>query len=52
MGRIGRDEGTIEIPANTLGTGPVQLRVVGLGGGNPQTNVVAEPLEFVVEPVQ
>ena len=49
VGRIGGDKGQIEIPANTLGAGPVQLRVVGLGSGGQPTNVMAEPLELMVE---
>jgi hypothetical protein len=49
VGRIGGDEGRIEIPPNTLGAGPVQLGVAGLGNGGPQTNVMAEPLELMVQ---
>ena len=49
VGRIAGQEGRIEIPANTLGAGPVQLRVAGLGEGGIQTNVMAQPLEFTVE---
>jgi hypothetical protein len=46
--RIG-DQGQIEIPPNTLGAGPVQLRVAGLGSGGSPSNVMAAPLEFVME---
>ena len=49
VGRIGTGEGQIEIPPNTLGAGPVRLRVAGLGSGGQPTNVMAEPLEFMVE---
>jgi hypothetical protein len=49
VGRVAGEQGRIEIPANTLGAGPVQLRVAGLGEGGMQTNVMAEPLEFTVE---
>jgi hypothetical protein len=42
-------EGRIEIAAHTLGSGPIQLRVEGLGEGPMQTNVIAEPLEFVMQ---
>jgi hypothetical protein len=48
VGHIPGEEGKIEIPAHTLGAGPVQLRVEGLGEGVMQTNVVAKPLEFTV----
>ena len=41
VGRVAGEEGQIEIPANTLGAGPVRLRVVGLGsGGTAERNVV------------
>jgi hypothetical protein len=49
VGRVAGEEGRIEIPAKTLGAGPVHLRVVGLGEGGTQTNVAAKPLEFVLE---
>jgi len=49
VGHIPGEEGKIEIPAHTLGAGPVQLRVEGLGEGVMQTNVVAKPLEFMVQ---
>jgi hypothetical protein len=48
VAHIAGHEGRIEIPANTLGSGPVQLRVEGLGEGTMQTNVIAAPLEFVM----
>ena len=34
VGRVAGAEGQIEIPVNTLGAGPVQLRVAGLGEGS------------------
>ena len=49
VGHVAGEAGQIDIPANTLGTGPVQLRAVGLGEGGIQTNVLAQPLEFLVE---
>ncbi len=49
VGRTAGQQGRIEIPAKTLGTGPVLLRVVGLGDGDARTNVVAEPIEFVIQ---
>ena len=49
VGRIAGEEGQIEIPANTLGTGPVRIRVAGLGNGGMPTNVMAQPLDFTVE---
>jgi hypothetical protein len=42
-------EGRIEIAAKTLGSGPVQLRVEALGEGTMQTNVIAPPLDFVIQ---
>ncbi len=50
VAHIAGQEGRIEIPANTLGSGPIQLRVEGLGEGTMQTNVIATPLDFVVQP--
>jgi hypothetical protein len=49
VGRIKGEKGTIEIPADTLGGGPVRLQVVGLGSGDASTNVMAKPLEFTME---
>ncbi len=48
VGKLVGAEGQIEIPPDTLGTGPVRLRVVGFGGGGVRTNVAAEPLEFTL----
>jgi hypothetical protein len=49
VGRVAGQEGRIEIPAKTLGTGPVRLRVVGLGNGGVPTNVMAKTLEITLE---
>jgi hypothetical protein len=49
VGHITGEGGQMEIAAGTLGAGPVQLRVAGLGEGGTQTNVMAQPLDFVVE---
>jgi hypothetical protein len=49
VGRISGDSGKIEIPANTLGTGPVRIRVIGLGSGAPSSNAVADPLELKLQ---
>lgn len=48
VGKLAGAEGRIEIPPDTLGAGPVRLRVVGFGGGGVRTNVAAEPLEFTL----
>ena len=48
VGRLRGDQGRIEIPPNILGSGPVRLLVVGIGGGGTLTNVAAEPLEFTL----
>jgi hypothetical protein len=49
VAHIAGPEGPIEIPANTLGRGPIQLRIEGLGEGAMLTNVIAQPLEFLVQ---
>lgn len=49
IGRLTGEEGQIEIPGKTLGSGPVQLRVAGLGNGGTPTNVLAKPIRFTVE---
>jgi hypothetical protein len=49
VGRFAGEEGRIEIPAHTLGSGPVRLCVVALGEGGPQTNVFAKPIDITVE---
>ncbi len=49
VAHLAGEEGRIEIPASSLGSGPIQLRIEGLGEGTMQTNVIAEPLEFVVQ---
>lgn len=49
VGRVMGEQGQIEIPADTLGAGPVRIRVVGIGDGGPPTNVMAEPVELQLE---
>ncbi len=48
-GKIPGDEGQVEIPAQTLGLGPVRLQVVGIGNAGASSSVFAPPLEIVVE---
>ena len=50
LGTIPGEDGQLEIPAATLGLGPVQLQAVGAGDGGPKTSVFAPPLDIVVEP--
>ncbi len=49
VGRVAGEQGRIEIPADTLGVGPVKIVVTGLGQGDATTNVTAEPLEFTLD---
>jgi hypothetical protein len=49
LGTIKGGEGHVEIPAATLGLGPVQLQVVGVGDVGPESSVYASPLSLVVE---
>ena len=49
VGKIAGEEGRAEISPATLGTGPVQLFVVGLGLDGPKDNVFAEPLDLTIE---
>lgn len=49
VGRLASQEGEIEIPGKTLGAGPVQLRVIGLGEGGSLTNVIAPPLPLELD---
>ena len=49
VGRINGETGNIEIPANTLGAGPVRIHVIGLGAGNSTTNVAATPLSVILQ---
>jgi hypothetical protein len=49
LGRVNGEEGQIEIPANTLGAGPVRIRVIGMGSGSASTNVAADPLEITLQ---
>jgi uncharacterized protein (TIGR03790 family) len=45
VGRVTGENGTIEIPANTLGAGPVRIGITGMGAGGANTNVTADPIE-------
>jgi hypothetical protein len=49
VGQIAGEKGQIEIPANTLGAGPVRLRVIGLSKGGPAANVAADPLDLTLQ---
>jgi hypothetical protein len=49
VGHLNGEAGEIAIEAKTLGSGPVQLRIAGLGEGGAVTNVMAQPLNFIVE---
>ena len=49
VARITGEKGRIDVPGNTLGVGPVRLRVVGLGKGGSITNVVADPIDVTLQ---
>ncbi|MEI8372906.1 MAG: TIGR03790 family protein [Planctomycetota bacterium] len=49
LSTITGDNGRVEIPAETLGLGPVRLQVVGIGDAGITSNVFAPPLNIVVE---
>jgi len=49
LNTIAGDNGQVEIPAETLGLGPVRLQVVGIGDAGIKSNVFAAPLDIVVE---
>jgi hypothetical protein len=49
VARLSGEEGKLEIPANTLGTGPVRIRVIGMGSGSSVTNVAATPLDITLQ---
>ena len=49
LSTITGDNGQVEIPAETLGLGPVRLQVVGIGDAGIKSNVFAPPLNIVVE---
>ena len=49
VGRITGEKGRIDVPGNTLGAGPVRIRVVGLGKGGSITNVVADPIDLKMQ---
>lgn len=50
VGRISGPSGEVQIDPAQLGTGPVRLRVVGLGKGDPLSYVWAKPLEVTIGP--
>jgi hypothetical protein len=49
VGQIAGEKGVIKIPPNTVGAGPVVLRVIGLGDGGLKSNALAKPIELNVE---
>ncbi len=49
LGQINGDSGQIEVPAAKLGSGPVEINAVGQGGAGIKSNVLAKPLEIMVE---
>jgi hypothetical protein len=50
VGRIGGEEGTVEIPVDNLGSGRVRLQAIGLGKEQPvPRHVLAIPLEIEVD---
>ena len=49
LGTIAGQRGQLEIDPAKLGSGPVQLRVVGLGNGGSTSYAWARPIELVVE---
>jgi hypothetical protein len=49
LGTIAGQRGQLEIDPAKLGSGPVQLRVVGLGQGGSTSYAWARPIELVVE---
>ena len=48
LGAIAGDSGQIEVPAERLGRGPVQIQVVGLSDEGPRSSVIAPPLDIEV----
>ncbi len=49
LGRISGAQGSLEIAPRTLGFGPVQLRVMGLGNGTPLSYTWAKPLVVTID---
>ena len=49
LSTIAGDNCRVEIQAETLGCGPVQLQVIGTGDAGPKSSVFAPPLDIVVE---
>jgi len=48
VGRIDGESGRVTIDPVTLGTGPVQLRVVGIGQGGPSGYLMAPPFDLTI----
>jgi hypothetical protein len=40
------DKGSIKINLKRLGAGPLTLRVIGMGNGGPESNVIATPVNI------
>ena len=49
LGRINGEAGQLNVPASKLGSGPVEINIIGEGGEGIQSNVIARPLEITVE---
>ena len=49
VGRVAGEKGQIKIDAAELGTGPVQLHVIGIGNDGPRSHVIAPPIDVKVE---
>ena len=49
VGRISGESGRVEVNPSVLGFGPVVLRVMGLGDGQPINYVWAEPIQVTIE---
>lgn len=49
VGKIAGEQGRVEIKPTLLGAGPVRLRVIGVGGKGPQSNVNAKPIDLTIK---
>ncbi len=49
VGQIGDEQGRVEVDPAILGTGPVQLRVVGIGNGKSTDYAWAKPLSVTIK---
>jgi hypothetical protein len=50
VGRIAGEKGTVEIPANLLGSGKIMLQAVGIGNEQPTPrHVLSMPFEVEVD---